>query len=125
MISKILVILPLLFSFFMQDDNVQRHVMRKHPNGKPYVVLYFNASSQALMKEEVFFANGNLQWTGTYKNDIEDGNWTYYYENGRKKSEQHYTRGIEEGTFTDFDESGRMSKQTEYSNGKTVRETNY
>ncbi len=125
MILKFLLTLPLFFSFLFQGENVQRQVMRKHPNGKAYVVLYFNSTNQELLKEEVYYANGNLQWSGTYKNDIEDGDWIYYYENGRKKSEQHYLKGKEDGIFTDFDENGRMARQTEYSSGRTIRETNF
>jgi len=125
MIAKLLTIIPLIAMLLFQDPQLQRQVMRKHQNGKPYVVLYFKSTTQELVKEEVFFANGNPQWMGSYKNDLEDGTWKYFYENGRLKSEQHYTKGKEDGTFTDYDESGKMVKQGIYSSGKLVKEVTF
>jgi antitoxin component YwqK of YwqJK toxin-antitoxin module len=125
MISHFIIGLNLCASLFTQDPDLIRQVMRKHADGSPYVVLYFKTTTQELVKEEVFFPNGKIQWTGTYKDEVEDGIWKYYYENGRLKSEQHYTRGKEEGTFTDFDLSGKMVKQSVYKGGKLQREMSF
>ncbi len=125
MISHLIIGIHLCASLFAQDPDLIRQVMRKHPDGSPYVVLYFKTSTQELVKEEVFFANGKIQWTGTYKDEVEDGVWKYYYENGRLKSEQHYSKGKEDGVFTDYDLSGKMVKQSIYKGGKLQRETNF
>ncbi|MFZ4784564.1 MAG: toxin-antitoxin system YwqK family antitoxin [Flavobacteriales bacterium] len=102
-----------------------KQVMRKHPNGKPYVVIYFDNATHEMVKEEVFFANGNLQWTGTYKNEMENGVWKYYYENGKLKSEQNYTNGKEDGICTDYDANGKKIKESHYSKGKLIKEIKF
>lgn len=123
--AKILTSIFFIFWIFVQDGNLQRQVMRKHPNGKPYVVLFFKATTQELAKEEVYFPNGNLQWTGTYKNDVENGPWKYYYENGKLKSEQNYANGKEEGLQVDYNEQGKKVKETTYVKGKLTSEKKF
>jgi len=122
MLSKLIVGLHLLLFMFFQDGGLIRQVMRKHADGSPYVVLYFKSTTQELVKEEVFFPNGKLQWTGTYKNSVEDGVWKYFHENGRLKSEQQYSKGKENGVFSDFDLAGKIVKQSIYKNGKLEKE---
>lgn len=109
---------------FSQADTTKQ-VMRKHPNGKPYVVIYFSNSTKEMVKEEVFFSNGNLQWTGTYKNEVENGTWKYFYENGRIKSEQNYINGKEDGVCVDYDIHGKKTKESHYSKGKLIKEVKY
>jgi antitoxin component YwqK of YwqJK toxin-antitoxin module len=109
---------------FTQAD-VTKQVMRKHSNGKPYVILYFNNSTKEMVKEEVFFSNGNLQWAGSYKNEMENGTWKYYYENGKIKSEQNYINGKEDGVCVDYDVTGKKVKEATWSRGKLVKELRY
>jgi hypothetical protein len=70
---------------FAQLENTTRDVARKHPNGKPYVVVYMKNTTGEIVKEEVYYSNGNLEWEGFYKRSIEDGSWKYYYQNGKLK----------------------------------------
>jgi antitoxin component YwqK of YwqJK toxin-antitoxin module len=120
-------IITIFFSFFLSglQSDVTKQVMRKHPNGKPYVVLYFSNSTKEMVKEEVFFANGNLQWTGTYKNEVEHGVWKYFYENGTLKSEQQYVNGKEDGICVDYNSSGKKIKESHYTKGKLIKEIKY
>ena len=62
--------------------------MRKHPNGKPYVIIFFDSKTDKMMREEVYFPNGKMQWEGNYKNMLEDGKWMYYFENGNTKEKR-------------------------------------
>jgi antitoxin component YwqK of YwqJK toxin-antitoxin module len=125
MIATLLITFQLLFHMPIQDPGMVRQVMRKHPDGSPYVVLYFKASTQELAKEEVFYPNGKIQWTGTYKNGMEEGVWRFYHETGKLKSEQNYSKGKEHGTCTDYDSSGKMIKQSIYKNGTLMKEIKY
>lgn len=125
MIATLLITFQLLFHMPIQDHGMVRQVMRKHPDGSPYVVLYFKSSTQELAKEEVFFPNGKIQWTGTYKHGKEEGVWRFYHETGKLKSEQNYSKGKEHGTCTDYDSSGKMIKQSIYKNGTLMKEIKY
>lgn len=120
-----------VFGFFSQSLSAQqpagtiREVARKHPNGKPYVVLFVKETNGEIVKEEVYYSNGNLEWEGFYKRKIEDGSWKYYYPNGKLKSDQHYSKGKEHGVFLDYDEKGKLIKQSVYNNGQLMSEQNF
>ena len=116
-----LCVLSLLSLLSFQDPSWVKQVMRKHPNGKPYVIMYFDKDTNKMMREEVFFSNGKLQWEGNYKNDLEDGKWVYYYESGVVKSEQMYTKGKENGTCLDYNAQGKLVKESHWVHGKEVK----
>jgi antitoxin component YwqK of YwqJK toxin-antitoxin module len=117
----------LLLSVFMsfQDVPLERRVMRKHNNGKDHVVMYFEAGSGALAREEVYFANGKLQWEGGYKKNVEHGTWKYYHDNGKLKTEENYNLGREDGASIQYDPNGRKVKEEIWKNGKLVRTLNF
>jgi hypothetical protein len=110
----------LLLSFQI-DPTWKREVMRKHPNGKPYVIIFFDSKTDKMMREEVYFPNGKMQWEGNYKNMLEDGKWVYYFEIGNTKSIQYYTKGKENGVCQDFNESGKLIKESTWVNGKETK----
>lgn len=124
MSQLLLTLFGTLFCVMFQTE-MTKQVMRKHANGQPYVVLYFDNKSKEMVKEEVFFSNGNLQWEGTYKNEMENGVWKYFYENGKLKSEQYYINGKEDGVCTDYDVHGKKIKESHYSKGKLIKEIKY
>ncbi len=110
-----------LLMSFQIDPSWKREIMRKHPNGKPYVIIFFDSKTDKMMREEVYFPNGKMQWEGNYKNMLEDGKWVYYFENGNIKSIQYYTKGKENGVCSDYNESGKLIKESTWVNGKEVK----
>jgi antitoxin component YwqK of YwqJK toxin-antitoxin module len=112
-------------SAFAQLENTTRDVARKHPNGKPYVVVYMKNTTGEIVKEEVYYSNGNLEWEGFYKRSIEEGSWKYYYPNGVLKSNQYYIKGKENGVFLDYNESGKLVKQSLFKDGKLISEQSF
>jgi antitoxin component YwqK of YwqJK toxin-antitoxin module len=112
-------------SAFAQLENTTRDVARKHPNGKPYVVVYMKNTTGEIVKEEVYYSNGNLEWEGFYKRSIEEGSWKYYYPNGILKSNQYYIKGKENGVFLDYNESGKLVKQSLFKDGKLISEQSF
>lgn len=111
-------------SAFAQLENTTRDVARKHPNGKPYVVVFIKNTTGEIVKEEVYYSNGNLEWEGFYRRSLEDGSWKYYYPNGKLKSNQYYIKGKENGVFLDYDENGKLIKQSLFKDGKLLSEQN-
>jgi antitoxin component YwqK of YwqJK toxin-antitoxin module len=43
---------------------------------------------------EVWFENGNIEYSGNYKNNLRDGMWRIYNEDGTLKYELNYIGGI-------------------------------
>lgn len=108
-----------------QLPELREVVMKKHSNGSPHVVLYFDLQSDNLVKEHVYFANGKTAWVGHYKNKMEDGLWEFYWENGKLKSQEFYTKGKENGTCSYFDQTGKKTKEAIWKNGKLIKETKF
>lgn len=125
MYLRILIIglFPILVS--AQLTELREVVMRKHPNGSPHVVLYFTISNDALAKEHVYFPDGKTAWVGHYKNNVEEGSWEFFWENGQLKSKEFYTKGKENGTCYYYDQSGKMTKEAIWKNGKLIKETKF
>lgn len=99
--------------------------MRKHSNGKEHVVIFLDKATGDLMKEEVYFPNGKMQWTGTYKKNIENGTWQFFYENGKLKTVETYLNGKEHGTSTHYNESGKKVREEFWKHGKLIKEIKY
>lgn len=118
----VILLLPLLA---MQDIPTERRVMRKHDNGKEHVVLYFDKETGDLLKEEVFFPSGKLQWSGRYKHNVENGTWMFYYPNGTLKTQETYANGKENGITTQYSESGKKVKEEHWKHGKLVKEVSF
>lgn len=114
------ILLP--FSILFQSDEIQRHVVRTHPNGMDYVVMYTQGVENERVKEEMYYDNGQLDYVGNYKNGKEHGEWIYYWRNGNIKSFEIYLRGKEDGVHYDCDETGKRIKEYHYLNGNLVKE---
>lgn len=115
----------LFVTFFSLSSLAQdRFVMKKFPDGSPYIVWYVveKNGKKEKVKEEVYFRNGNLDYVGNFKNGVEHGEWVYYYENGKKKAVEVWKNGKETGIFLEFNEDGSLKLEQHYKNGKLVEE---
>ena len=108
-----------------QDVPTERRVMRKHSNGKEHVVLYFDKETGYLIKEEVFYSDGKLNWSGNYKRNVEHGLWQFYHANGKLKTSETYNNGKENGVSTHYSESGKKIKEEHWRSGKLVKEIKF
>ena len=108
--------------FSIQEEALDRHVVRSHSNGAPYVVAYTRPFDQERVKEELYYDNGNLDYVGHYKRGQEHGEWVYYWENGNVKSYEYYINGREEGEHYECNELGEKVKVSHYRKGVLIRE---
>ncbi len=56
-------------------------------------------------KFETWFEEGNIEYSGQYKNDARDGLWLIYNEDGTVKYKMEYINGITNDRQMDIDES--------------------
>ena len=59
----------------------------------------------------------NPKLHSTYKNGKEDGLWTYWYDNGRKRAEGGFIDGEENGLWTYWNFDGRIKKKGTFKKG--------
>ncbi len=77
----------------------------------------------------VFDYLGSVKSQGTYikvsKSYLEDGYFTYYYQNGQIESEGEFDRGVKVGTWKRFDSNGKRKTDKYYpaESADKIRET--
>ena len=114
----------LLFILISSTTNAQQKVVvKEHPDGTPHVIFYMSGkgSKAVKVKEEGYYPNGNMEYSGEVKNNAENGEWKYYYENGNIKAIEFWKNGVETGTWKEFHPDGQLATETVYKNGKVIQ----
>ncbi|MFK7757733.1 MAG: toxin-antitoxin system YwqK family antitoxin [Flavobacteriales bacterium] len=107
-------------SSFGQDE----YLARSWPNGNAMVVYTLEEETSDIIKEQVFYESGSLDYEGHYQDGVEHGYWCYYWPNGTLKSKEFYQYGLEEGTMFDYDQSGSKAVKYVYSKGVLIEKVN-
>lgn len=81
--------------------------------------------SSSTVKVTWYHANGSVKETGYFINNIKDGVWETYNENGVKTSEANYSAGIKNGNWSIWNEQGVLTYHMVYENGKRVLATQW
>jgi len=69
------------------------------------------------------FPAGNLRGTGTYENGKREGNFVWYYFNGKVNGKEFYRNGKQEGEETYYFSNGQRSSHSWYQNGELEGES--
>lgn len=91
-----------------------------YPNGQlqiKYTDKYLNGDKIKLYQS--FFESGQLKQTGSYVNgNVKDGEWISYYENGKTESVENYKNDLIEGNYQYFHDNGQLWTERIYKQGK-------
>lgn len=74
---------------------------------------------------KVWFANGLLAFEMEYEQDLLNGKYVAYWDNGKTKLSGKYITGIPDGAWIKFDEEGNPFLTTIYKDGKEVQWNQY
>lgn len=109
--------------FLFTACSTRKYVASTHPNGKPEVVLYLKGKGLQAEKvmEKVYYANGNLDHIGRFRDGKEHGEWTYYYEDGTRWVTEHWVNGLEEGVQIEYAPDGQVYLEKYYQAGRLIR----
>ena len=90
-----------------------------YDNGLPKVINTYKVSKDKieLVKESMWYENGQKSYEGTYKDGQLDGKWTEWHENGQKQRELTYKDGIKDGKWASWYENGQKSYERTYKDG--------
>jgi antitoxin component YwqK of YwqJK toxin-antitoxin module len=72
-----------------------------------------------------YYMNGSTQMTGVYKSmktKVKHGLFSYYTENGIKEVEGQYFENMEQGDWKYWDENGKLTGILSFKDGKMIRE---
>lgn len=93
-----------------------------HPDGSPRLVSYFKDDNGAREKvrEEAFYEDGSMRYTGEYTEGKRNGHWVYWYDNGNKWSEGYFRDDLRDGFGTTWHENGQKHYEGSYEDGVRV-----
>jgi len=112
-----LILLAALASVLLPGCTRETRVVEESwPDGKPRRECIYKGSGddRELIRETIFYANGQAEITGTYRNGKRDGRWVYYFENGNVWSEGLFREGKNEGKRLTYFENGKLRYEAWY-----------
>jgi antitoxin component YwqK of YwqJK toxin-antitoxin module len=88
----------------------QRVVEDTYPDNTPKRVCFYKGKGETreLLREMTYYPNKQMQMQGEYKNNLRDGKWTYWHENGKLWSEGFFKAGKSDGKRTTYYDNGKV-----------------
>ena len=99
----------IFFLFFSCKNHIEEVVELKYENNSPKLVKYFKTTDKEkiLVKTIAYYPNKKKLMEGGFKDNLRDGKWTSWFENGNKWSEAVYNKGIRNGINITWYENGK------------------
>jgi len=66
----------------------------------------------------IYYENGQLKVTGSFKEGERDGVWEWYYQNGQLDAKEYYKEGKANGVCVEYFENGRLKVNYSFKEGK-------
>ncbi len=114
-----------LATFLMLFLHCQQKATKEefYDSGKLKLTLkYSDKNLTMLLEETAYYESGQKKYQGKYKNNLREGLWQHWYENGNLWSECEYLKGEKNGRNTLFYSNGKKKIETYYEHGKLVGE---
>jgi len=70
-----------------------------------------------------YYPNGQLESKGNFKNDLPEGKWLWYYSNGNLKETGTFLGGIKTGRWYKYNGEGALISIILYDNGEIIDES--
>ncbi len=99
------------------DNSYELTVAEIYSNGSPYHARY-QKKQDNIVHDIFFYPSYKVQMTGITINDKRQGNWIYWYENGKKWSDGFFKDGLSDSTRIVWYENGNKRYEGSYKNGK-------
>ena len=68
-----------------------------------------------------FYKNGRVKAEGPYENELMEGEWLFYRENGQLWQTGHFRGGVKHGAWVRLDREGREEYNEQFADGKQVK----
>lgn len=96
-------------------------IAESYPDGTSKLAQYYKSEAKEILVKEIhYYEDGQKKMEGSYNDGNRDGQWSYWYPDGKLWSQAVYTDGIDNGLKTVWHETGEKYYEGETSNGKRV-----
>jgi antitoxin component YwqK of YwqJK toxin-antitoxin module len=120
--------LAILFSTFVSCTKKEVREVKNPISGQLLEQFEVSENKEGSFLKDGFYktwyANGQIECEGEYKQNKKTKTWSYWYENGQKKSEYAFINDSLNGLFTKWHTNGQKKIEGKYDNGKLVGEWN-
>ena len=95
-------------------------ISEKYPDGsiKKQQTFVLHGNKKELIKQVLYYPNGQKKQEGQYINGLKQGEWTHWYETGQKWSEGNFKKDLSDGKISVYHENGNLKYQGSYKLGK-------
>ena len=114
---RLLPLLILLIVWGCKSESYE-YIKSTYEDGLPQLVqMYKSEDKNVLLKEIHYYPGQKKKMEGSFKNDLRDGTWSYWYANGNLWSRGEYVAGLEKGIKTVWHENGQKYYEGYSDNG--------
>jgi antitoxin component YwqK of YwqJK toxin-antitoxin module len=104
--------LILIIFFYSCTQKEYKEIVSNYETGEPEVIFYYqNEKDSTTYRKEVLFKNGKISQTGFFTNNLKDGEFVWYNENGKKSAKINYSNGIFIDTVFHWYENGKIKSK--------------
>ena len=83
-------------------------VEETYPDGTSKLIKYYKSEKKEILVKAIhYYEDGQKKMEGAFKNDKRDGQWSYWYPDGKLWSQAVYTEGIANGLKTVWHDTGK------------------
>lgn len=111
----------LLVIMFVSCDNnsMTERVTKTYDNGQPAKVGYFDKNNQCVHEKD-YYENGALFMEGDIKDNLREGEWVSYFQDGKIQSKGFFEKDVRTGMSLVYYENGNLWMEGNYREGKRV-----
>jgi antitoxin component YwqK of YwqJK toxin-antitoxin module len=72
-----------------------------------------------------YYPNGQVESVGNFENNLSNGKWTWYFESGKIREIGNYKAGKKDGNWSIFDEKGNIKRKIFFKDGEIIEDQDF
>jgi antitoxin component YwqK of YwqJK toxin-antitoxin module len=72
-----------------------------------------------------YYPNGKLESVGNFENNLTEGKWTWYFESGKIREIGYFKSGKKDGNWIMFDEKGNIKRKIYFNEGQIISDQEF
>jgi antitoxin component YwqK of YwqJK toxin-antitoxin module len=119
-IKRAISILGIFLAMYSCNGKLEQEIDSSWPDGTPQKVVYYDMAGgeRVKVREERFYEDGSKEMVGGYHGIKKEGDWIYWFQDGKEWSQASYDNDIKVGKAIVWREDGNKNYEGTYSTGK-------
>ncbi len=119
-VAKVICLIGIILTAFSCSVKLEKDIETIWPDGSSHKVVYYEMKKgkKSKVREERFYESGDKEMIGEFNGIKKEGDWMYWYVDGKKWSQASYSNDLKEGKAIVWRENGNKNYEGEYLTGK-------